>query len=66
MVKENYMGWMLLGEKENNEVMGDEPWDVMGAAVEKIIEIYQRDWDRNPTRNEIEKALEFVMPDDME
>ena len=50
------MGWMEAGK---GEVWGDEPQDVMDEAVEKIIKIFQRCWDRNPTMGELKNHLRF-------
>ena len=56
------MGWMGLLDENDNEigVVGDEPWDIMGEAVQKIEECYQKHWHRKPTEDELISIFEFV------
>lgn len=56
------MGWWDMGKKGKVDLcMGDEPADIMGVAVDKLIALYQKMWDRRPTKTEIRAALEFVL-----
>ena len=56
------MGWMALIDHDLNEigVVGDEPWDIMGEAIEKIKACYQKDWHRDPTDVELVSIFEFA------
>ncbi len=47
-------------------VIGDGPADIMSAAVEKIIEEYERQCGRNPRMSELRAILNFVAPSDLE
>jgi hypothetical protein len=57
MVKFNISsdGWW--GE---NEILGDEPSDIMGDALEKIVESYQNYWKRSPTKAEMDLTYKIV------
>ena len=56
------MGWWQL---EGDMVNGDTPADIMGPAVDKIIKVYEEEWDRKPYRAELEAVLNFVTLPDM-
>jgi hypothetical protein len=47
-------------------VIGDGPADIMYAAVEKIVEEYEREWDRKPRLRELRAVLNFVAPSELE
>ena len=49
------MGWepLDLNDLQNQEVIGDEPFDELGFAIEKVAEYYKRDWGRLPSLNEL-------------
>ena len=55
------MGWMALIDADDNGigVVGDSVWDIMGDAIDKITEEYQKDWKRKPTLDELESIFEF-------
>jgi hypothetical protein len=49
------MSWepLDLSNPQNGEVIGDETFDEMADAMERVAECYMRDLDRKPTVNEI-------------
>jgi hypothetical protein len=61
------MGWMAIIDQSGNEigVYGDDPWDIMGEAVDKIRECYKKDWHREPTSTEMIAVFEFVTGEDL-
>jgi len=52
------MGWWR-GKRKTN-MIGDEPLDVMGEALVKIIAAYQIQWERKPTLEELRQTLDFA------
>jgi hypothetical protein len=54
------MGWWKSRHFED-AVVGDEPLDVLGAAVTKIAQIYQAEWKRLPSMAEWEAMLTNVL-----
>lgn len=40
-------------------IWGDSPADIMGEAVKKVIAVFQRDWERQPTQAELDAGLLF-------
>jgi hypothetical protein len=64
------MGWWNQNEQgvsfadaaEGDEmVWGDAPADVMGDAVDKIVDEFKQAWDRVPTKAEVRAGLEFTL-----
>ena len=59
------MGYWQQGENGHSFVLdsdliwGDSPADIMGAALEEIIEVFQRDRGRPPTQAELDAGLLF-------
>ena len=59
------MGYWKHGEdghsfaEDSELVWGDSPADIMGAALEDIIKVFQRDWKRPPTQAELNAGLLF-------
>ena len=53
------MGWWDLNIQEGTEVCGDEPADIMGEALDKLVKLWQDVWGRNPTGREIVETLKF-------
>ncbi len=59
------MGYWKQGEdghsfaEDSELVWGDSPADIMGAALEEIIKVFRRDWDRQPTQAELNAGLLF-------
>lgn len=59
------MGYWSQGEDGhsfalNSELIwGDQPADIMGAALEEIIAVFQRDRERPPTQAELNAGLLF-------
>lgn len=59
------MGYWKQGEDGHSFAMdseliwGDQPADIMGNALEEIIAVFQRDWDRLPTQAELNAGLLF-------
>ena len=45
---------------ENAILIGDEPADVMGDALDKINSIYEDKWERKPQKDEIKALFNFV------
>lgn len=63
------MGWQALVDETGNltgEVVGDGPWDIVGAAFEAVIALYKAERGRPPTRDELESVVEFAFPSDEE
>jgi len=61
------MGWMSLVENGKEiGLVGDEPWDIMGKAIEKIIEVYAREIGRKPTEAELISIFEFCYYSELE
>lgn len=60
------MGWQALVDRATGqptgEVVGDQAWDIMGAAFEKVIALYKAERGRPPTQDELESVVEFVFP----
>lgn len=56
------MGWMDVYDENGNVIgiTGDEPWDIMGHAIEKIILLYQDEFGRKPNELELEQIFLFV------
>lgn len=50
-------------QSRNHETLiwGDQPADIMGAALKEIISVFQRDRDRLPTEGEIKAGLRFSL-----
>ena len=55
------MGYWSNGPDSKGEEMiwGDEPADIMGDALDKIITVFIKYWDRMPTEEEIMRGLKF-------
>jgi len=59
------MGYWKHGEDghsfalDSELIWGDQPADIMGAALEEIIEVFQRDRERPPTQAELNAGLLF-------
>jgi hypothetical protein len=54
----------LFGHAEPEEITGiwgDSPADIMGNAVDKIIETFQEELGRMPTRTELKNGLLFTI-----
>ena len=51
-------------QSRNHETLiwGDQPADIMGAAVKEIIAVFQRDRGQPPSENEIKAGLLFCLP----
>ena len=54
------MGWVSLNDPNIKEIMGDDSWDAAGNFVDLMIDIYEKNFDRPPTRYEIEENINFV------
>lgn len=54
------MGYWSKDWSEDGPVWGDDPADLMAAAVEKIAEIFEKDMGREPTIEELHYGLDFV------
>lgn len=52
------MGWW--GKDDQTMVMGDEPADIMGKAIADITAVYEKEWGRKPTQEELERTFKFV------
>ena len=58
------MGWIMI-DPDEDLVVGDDGFDIMGDAVEKINQVYNsRGPGRNATRVELERTLGFVVGKD--
>lgn len=47
--------------KSERGIIGDEPADAIGDAIDKIKSHYKRDLDREPTVDEIKDVFNFVI-----
>ena len=59
------MGWQALVDhsgQPTGEVVGDQAWDIMGTAFEKVIALYKAERGRPPTEDELESVVEFAFP----
>ncbi len=62
------MGYWKQGEDghsfalDSELIWGDQPADIMGAALDEIISVFQRDIGRLPTEAEIKAGLLFSLP----
>ena len=63
------MGWWTPKTVESGQpesrpedaiLIGDEPADVMGDALDKINSIYETKWERPPQKDEIKALFNFV------
>ena len=57
--KQNEEGHSL--QCEGDMIWGDQPADIMGAALKEIIDVFQRDQERLPTEAEIKAGLLFSL-----
>lgn len=58
----NKTGYSFTETKDGPEmVWGDGPADFLDAALDRIKEEFQRDWDRQPTDAELRAGLEFSL-----
>ena len=59
------MGYWKQGEDghsfalDSELIWGDQPADIMGAAIKEIISVFQRDRERLPTQAELNAGLLF-------
>ena len=63
------MGWTHLLDDDGQptgERVGDEAWDLMGQAFANLIALYQANFNRPPTRAEVEQIVAFAFPRDEE
>lgn len=54
------MGWWAENQ-ESTAFWGDEPADQIDLALEKVHEIFKREFGRDATRFELRRGLEFAM-----
>lgn len=61
------MGWTVLIGLDDNVIgyAGDEPWDIIGAAMDKLVKVYQERYGRPPNVDELMQILNFVLPDEL-
>jgi hypothetical protein len=57
------MSWEPINPSKPNEdeVIGDEPFDIISEALDKVVSCYQTDWRRKPTTRELVKTFEQVL-----
>ena len=48
-------------QEDTGLIWGDSPADIMDKAIDKIIKLFQKDWNRNPTEQEIKAGLLFSL-----
>lgn len=51
------MGWM---RSEDGGIYGDEPWDILEDAIDRIVEVYKAQIGRPPTHAELLNSFHFV------
>lgn len=61
------MGWTSLIDLDKQVVgyAGDEPWDIMGVAMDKIVKLYQERYGRPPNDAELQQIISFTLPDEL-
>ena len=52
------MGWF---ESKSGSVIGDEPLDIIGDAIEAVRKSYNSKWSRDATLEEIRDVFNYVM-----
>jgi hypothetical protein len=57
------MSWEPINPSEPNdtELIGDEPFDIVSEALDKVVDCYQKDLQRKPTTIELVKTFERVL-----
>jgi hypothetical protein len=55
------MGYWEAGSGVWSGVWGDEPADILDTAIDRIVAVYQRDWGRDPSENELYAGLKFCI-----
>jgi len=57
------MSWEPIdpNKPDENEVIGDEPFDIISEALDKVVSCYEADLQRKPTTKEIVKTFEKVL-----
>lgn len=60
------MGWWNAGrdgsslhEKPTGLIWGDGPADIIDQAIDEIISVFRRDWNRDPTLQEMKSGILF-------
>jgi len=56
------MGWMALLDDQGNKIgtVGDDPWDIMGTALDEIEKVYLETVGRIPNIKELDQIYWFV------
>jgi hypothetical protein len=63
------MGWSLLDENDPSQqaFIGDQPFDLISECFDQVARLYERDWQRKPSLQElvgtIQAVLETQLPD---
>lgn len=55
------MGWWTVHQSGQEILQGDEPYDIMGDALEQIAQVYERDLNRKPTLIEIIQTVQATL-----
>jgi hypothetical protein len=55
------MGWWTEESKGEEVMIGDEPADIVGEMLDRLVATYRRDLHRKPSVREIEESLRFVL-----
>ena len=50
-----------LHERPSGFIWGDEPADTLDIAIDEIVDTFRRDWNRNPTRQEMIGGFMFSL-----
>lgn len=58
---QNEQGESFATPEQGEMVWGDQPADVMDDALDKIVEVFQRDTGRKPTKREVRAGLLFSL-----
>ena len=51
------MGWWDITGPKKEYCWGDEPSDILDSAVEEIMKVFKKEWERLPTVFELEEGL---------
>jgi hypothetical protein len=59
------MGWWKV--QDTDDLVGDEPFDILAQATTEVLRLYQREFGRSPTRTEWQRLLHDALePLDLE
>lgn len=60
------MGWWADKQGDVELIVGDDPYDALSEALDRIVQAYEEEWERKPTLEELIHSFEVVLGADME